>query len=41
MTDESSTNSLDAELTRIESLPVDEQINALTKVVELLETQLR
>lgn len=41
MTQEFPDSELDAELSRIEGLPVEEQIQALVSVVELLEKQLR
>lgn len=41
MTQDFLNSTLDAELSRIEVLPVEEQIKALVSVVELLETQLR
>jgi hypothetical protein len=41
MTQDSLNSALDAELSRIEGLPVEEQIKALASVVQMLEAQLR
>jgi hypothetical protein len=41
MTQDSLNSALDAELGRIEGLPIEEQIKALANVVQMLEAQLR
>ncbi len=41
MTDDLSSGSFETELSQIDSLPIEEQISALARIVEVLETQLR